>query len=106
VDDDEPGRPGAEHADLRRRVEEAEAVIEELRAEAIARRAEVRALAESLPAAMSRRVVLRAMVVDVYHHPDKVGAAKGAARRLGRGGRKALRAAVRPVRQWQRRLAR
>ena len=50
-----------ENAELRRRVEAAERDIEVLRAEALARRAEVRTLAEQLPAAVSRKALLAQM---------------------------------------------
>ena len=50
------------NAELQRRVDAAEAEIDALRADALARRAEVRRLAESLPAAMSRRALLADMV--------------------------------------------
>jgi multidrug resistance efflux pump len=55
----------AEHEQLRARVEAAEAEIATLRAEAVQRRAEVRAMAESLPAAVSRRALVRAMFGDL-----------------------------------------
>jgi hypothetical protein len=85
----------AENAELRRRVEAAEALIDELRAEALARRAEVRTLAEALPLAMSRHALVRAMLHDVRHHPDKAGVATRAVRKLGRAPRKAVRIARR-----------
>jgi len=88
-----------ENADLRSRVAAAEAAIDALRHEAIGRRAEVRRLAEQLPAAMSRRVVLRSMAADVAHHPDKIGAAKRLLHKLGRGPRKAVKVALQLVRQ-------
>ena len=62
-----------ENADLRQRVEAAEAAIGELRAEALARRHEVRALVADLPVAMSRKTLLRQVASDVVHHPDKKG---------------------------------
>ena len=62
-----------ENADLRRRVAAAEAAIAELRAEALARRQEVRALVADLPVAMSRKTLLRQVASDVVHHPDKKG---------------------------------
>jgi chromosome segregation ATPase len=73
-----------ENAELRRRVVAADAAIAELRAEALGRRAEVRALAEALPTAVSRRAVLRAMLRDVRHHPDPLGVATRGIRKLGR----------------------
>jgi len=63
----------AENADLRRRVEAAEAAIAELRAEALSRRQEVRALVADLPVVMSRKTLLRQVAGDVVHHPDKKG---------------------------------
>lgn len=54
-----------ENAELRRRVEVAEAMITELRAEALARRREVRSLVEAMPAATSRKALLRALVGDL-----------------------------------------
>ena len=87
-----------ENAELRRRLALAETTLAEMRAEALARRSEVRALAESLPTAMSRHALLRAMARDVRHHPDKAGVAQRALakpwrgiRKLGRGPRKAVR---------------
>jgi hypothetical protein len=62
-----------ENADLRQRVAAAEAAIGELRAEALARRQEVRALVADLPVAMSRKTLLRQVASDVVHHPDKKG---------------------------------
>jgi len=91
VQPDEVGRLRAENDELRRRVEAAEASIATLRAEAAARRAEVRALAEALPAAMSRHALVREMVHDVRQHPDKRGAAERALRKVGRAPRKAAR---------------
>ena len=81
----------AENAELRRRVTEAEAVIATLRAEALERRAEVRAMAEALPSAMSRHALVMGMLRDVRHHPDKKGVATRAVRKLGRAPRKAAR---------------
>ena len=81
----------AENAELRRRVTEAEAVIARLRAEALERRAEVRAMAEALPSAMSRHALVMGMLRDVRHHPDKKGVATRAVRKLGRAPRKAAR---------------
>ena len=80
-----------ENTELRRRVEAAEQVIEELRAQALQRRAEVRALAEALPKAMSRHALVRGMLHDVRHHPDKGGVLKRGVRKLGRAPRKAAR---------------
>jgi cell division septum initiation protein DivIVA len=88
-----------ENAELRRRVAEAEQAIAELRESSAARRAEVRSLAEQLPAAVSRRVILRSMVADVVRHPDKVGAVQRALHKLGRAPRKAARVALRLLRR-------
>jgi hypothetical protein len=81
----------AENDELRRRVELAEQQILVLRDEALARRAEVRSLAEALPAAMSRHALVHGMLHDVRHHPDKKGAMGRAARKAGRAPRKAVR---------------
>ena len=81
----------AENAELRRRVDAAERSIAELRAEALARRSEVRRLAEELPLAMSRHALVKAMLRDVVHHPDKAGAVERAVRKLGRAPRKLVR---------------
>ena len=62
VSSSEIERLHATNAELQRRVDAAEAEIDALRADALARRAEVRRLAESLPAAMSRRALLADMV--------------------------------------------
>ena len=85
----------AENAELRRRVTEAEAMLTALRTEALERRTEVRALAESLPTVVSRRTVLRTMAGEAVHHPDKAGVAKRAVRKLGRAPRKAVRTVLR-----------
>lgn len=81
----------AENDELRRRVTEAEAAIATLRSEALARRAEVRSLAESLPTAMSRHALVMGMLRDVRHHPDKKGVLSRAIRKLARAPRKAAR---------------
>jgi hypothetical protein len=81
----------AENAELRRRLEEADRHLTVLRAEALDRRAEVRALAEALPAAMSRHALVMGMLRDVRHHPDKAGVTRRAIRKLGRAPRKAAR---------------
>lgn len=81
----------AENAELRRRVEFAEREIAELRADALARRAEVRSLAERFPAAMSRHALVKGMLHDMRHHPDKRGVFGRAVRKLGRAPRKAAR---------------
>ena len=80
-----------ENAELRRRLAAAEHSLDEFRAEALQRRAEVRALAESLPAASSRHALLRQMLSDVRHHPDKTSFMRRAAAKAGRAPRKAMR---------------
>ncbi len=92
---DDVERLTAENAELRRRVEAAEAAIATLRAEALQRRADVRSLAEGLPQVMSRRTVARALVRDAGRHPDKAGVATRAVRKLGRAPRKAVRIVLR-----------
>ena len=81
----------SENAELRRRVELAEAELTRLRTEALERRAEVRSLAEAFPNAMSRHALVTGMLRDVRHHPDKKGVAARAVRKLGRAPRKAAR---------------
>ena len=81
----------ATNAELLRRVQLAEDTIEQLRNEAIERRAQVRELAEALPTAMSRNALLKSMASDVKHHPDKAGVAKRLVMKLGRAPRKAMR---------------
>ncbi len=63
----------AENAALKTRVESAEEAIATLRAEAIERRAQVRALVSDLPVAMSRKTLLRQVLRDAVKHPDKRG---------------------------------
>jgi septal ring factor EnvC (AmiA/AmiB activator) len=84
-----------ENAELRRRVELAETAIAQLREEALARRAEVRAMAEALPAEISRRTLLRTMVTEAVHHPDKAGVVRRGVRKIGRAPAKAVRIVVR-----------
>jgi hypothetical protein len=81
----------AENDELRRRVHAAEQQIEALRGEALQRRAEIRAMAEALPTAMSRHALVTGMLRDVRHHPDKAGALGRAMRKLARAPRKAVR---------------
>jgi chromosome segregation ATPase len=88
---DELDRLRAENDSLRARVEAAEQSLEAMRVESIERRAEVRALAEDLPAVMSRRAVLAGMLHEAAHHPDKPGVVKRAAAKLGRAPRKLAR---------------
>jgi chromosome segregation ATPase len=81
----------AENAELRRRIDVVQAEIDELRAESLQRRSEVRQLVADLPTVVSRRNVLREMVHEGANHPDKAGVMRRAARKLGRGPRKAWR---------------
>ena len=81
----------AENAELHRRVEVVQAEIEELRAESLQRRSEVRQLVADLPTVVSRRNVLREMLREGASHPDKAGVLGRALRKLGRGPRKAWR---------------
>jgi len=84
-------RLSAENTELRRRIDVAQATIDQLRSEALERRAEVRAMAEALPTAMSRHALVRQMLHDVRHHPDKPGVLGRAVRKLGRAPRKVAR---------------
>ena len=96
----------SENAELRRRAEATERLIEELRAEALARRVEVRRLAEALPLAMSRHALVRSMLRDVRHHPDKRDVVRRGLRKGGRGVRKVARKLARGVRKAMRMLRR
>ena len=89
--DDELQMLRAENADLRRRVEAAEAAIGMLREEALQRRQQVRDLVADLPVAMSRKTLLRQVVRDAVSHPDKKGVVVRAANKGRRGVRKATR---------------
>jgi hypothetical protein len=91
----ETDRLGAENAELRRRVVAAEQQIDALRVEALERRAEIRAMAEALPSALSRHALVTGMLRDVRRHPDKAGVVGRAIRKLGRAPRKAVRVALR-----------
>jgi hypothetical protein len=79
-----------ENAELRRRVEAAEAAIADLRAEAVQRRQDVRDLVADLPAAMSRKTLLKQVVRDAVRHPDKKGVVVRAVNKARRAVRKAL----------------
>lgn len=88
---DEIDRLRAENDALRLRVDAAEEALQALRVEAIERRREVRALAEELPAAVSRHALVSGLIRDAVHHPDKPGVAKRALAKLGRAPRKLAR---------------
>ncbi|MEM9515799.1 MAG: hypothetical protein AAGA42_13185 [Actinomycetota bacterium] len=77
-----------ENAELRRRLETVDAELVDLRNDALARRTEVRQLAESLPTAVSRRALVAQMTKDAVAHPDKKGLATRAMRKLGRAPRR------------------
>ncbi|MGD9996127.1 MAG: hypothetical protein AB7L17_14335 [Ilumatobacteraceae bacterium] len=85
----------AENAELRRRIELADQQIAQLRAEALERRAEIRSMAEALPAAMSRHALVLGMLRDLRDHPDKPGTIRRAVRKVGRAPRKAVRIILR-----------
>lgn len=80
-----------ENADLRRRVIAAESAIEQLRTEALERRQAVRTLVADLPVVMSRKTLLRQVVTDAVHHPDKKGVAVRTVNKVRRTVRNALR---------------
>ena len=71
--------------------------LEQLEAESNARRDELRRIAAELPAAVSRRALMRAMVADLRSSPDK-----GAVVR--RGAAKVLRAPLHAAKRLQLRL--
>ncbi|HEY4331813.1 MAG TPA: hypothetical protein VGM78_04565 [Ilumatobacteraceae bacterium] len=81
----------AENADLRQRVAAAEDAIVEMRADALARRQQVRDLVADLPVTMSRKTLLRQVWRDAVTHPDKRGVVVRAVNKLRRGVRKAIR---------------
>ncbi len=86
----------AENDALTARFAEIEGELATLKEEALQRRAEVRQLAEGLPAAMSRKTLLVQMADDVRHHPDKRRMAGRAVAKLGRGCKKV----GRTIRSW------
>lgn len=90
-DPDELAALRDENADLLRRVVAAEDAIEHLRAEALERRQQVRALVADLPVVMSRKVLLRQVVTDAIRHPDKKGVVVRTANKVRRSVRSALR---------------
>ena len=85
----------SENAELRRRLEAVRVEIDELRAESLQRRGEVRQLVAELPTVVSRRSVVRQAVRQGAKHPDKTGVMGRAVRKLGRAPRKALRVITR-----------
>ncbi|MEO7397713.1 MAG: hypothetical protein ABIW84_04040 [Ilumatobacteraceae bacterium] len=95
AEESELERLRTENAGLRQRVVAAESAIEELRADAFERRQQVRALAADLPVAMSRKTLLRQVVGDALHHPDKGGVAVRVVNKARRTVRGAVRRAVR-----------
>ncbi len=78
----------AENAELRRRLDVVDAELVGLRDDALARRTEVRQLAESLPTAVSRRALVVQMTKDAVAHPDKAGLATRAVRKVARAPRR------------------
>ena len=88
---EELDRLRSENAELHRRIEVVRAEIDELRAESLERRDEVRRLVADLPTVVSRRTVVREMLREGANHPDKPGVVGRALRKLGRAPRKALR---------------
>jgi hypothetical protein len=87
----------AENDELTRRLELVDAELRQLRDETLARRAEVRALAEALPLAVSRRTLLGQMVRDVMGHPDKGRMTGRAVRKVGRAPGKLVRSGDDPT---------
>ncbi len=79
-----------ENAELKRRLEVVDGELLALRDEALARRAEVRQLAESLPTAVSRRTLVTQMTKDAIGHPDKTGVATRAFRKIARAPRRLM----------------
>lgn len=58
--------------------------LAELEAASDARRAELRSVLDDLPAALSRRALVRAAATDLRQAPGKVDVLRRAARRIGR----------------------
>jgi hypothetical protein len=58
--------------------------LDELQRESSARHAELRSLAERLPAVTSRRATVRAMTSDIVHAPDRVLVVKRVALKIAR----------------------
>ena len=81
----------AENAELRRRIGLVDTELDALRTESLERRQDVRSLAESLPTAESRKVLLTQMANDLLHHPDKKRMVGRALRKLARGPRRLAR---------------
>lgn len=69
-----------------------EDLLDELQRESERRRTELREIAAQLPAAMSRRAILRAFAADFRHAPDKGDIVTRALRKVGRGPRAAVNA--------------
>lgn len=69
-------------------------LLDQLHAESVARRAELREIAEQLPATLSRRALLKSMLVDVRHAPRKGAIVKRAVRKMARAPRAAARRIV------------
>ena len=58
--------------------------LAELAAASDARRAELRAVLDDLPAALSRRALVRSAAVDLRHAPDKADVVRRAVKKVGR----------------------
>jgi chromosome segregation ATPase len=91
VSSDELEQLRSENAELHRRIEVVRAEIDELRAQSLQRRDEVRQLVAELPTVVSRRTVVRSMLREGADHPDKSGVVVRGFRKLGRAPRKAFR---------------
>lgn len=64
--------------------DDSDEVLDRLQAESTARAEELRAIAEQLPATMSRRALLRAFVADVRDSPNKRAIVSRAASKIAR----------------------
>ncbi len=58
--------------------------LAELEAASDARRAELRSVVDALPAALSRRALVRAAAVDLRHAPGKTDVLRRAVKKIGR----------------------
>ncbi len=70
---------------------EVEKMLDQLQRESEARRAELRAIAEQLPASVSRTATLRSLASDLRHAPDKSMIVRRAFGKLARAPRGAWR---------------
>jgi hypothetical protein len=66
-------------------------LLDQLHAESVARRAELKSIAEQLPATLSRRALIRSALADLRHAPNKAAIASRGLRKLARAPRSIVR---------------